>query len=35
MRLCITEKQSVAASIAAIVGADRRCDGYYQGDTFR
>lgn len=26
MRLCITEKQSVAASIAAIVGADRRCD---------
>ena len=35
MRLCITEKQSVAASIAAIVGADRRCDGYYQGDNIQ
>lgn len=32
MKLCITEKPSVAASIAAIVGASTRRDGYYEGN---
>ncbi len=32
MKLCITEKPSVAASIAAVLGANTRRDGYYEGD---
>ena len=31
MKLCITEKPSVAADIARILGADRRLDGFYEG----
>ena len=31
MRLCITEKPSVARDIASILGANQRCDGYFQG----
>lgn len=35
MKLCITEKPSVAKDIAAILGASKRCDGYYEGSGFR
>ncbi len=35
MRLCITEKQSVAADIAKLMGASSRRDGYYEGDGIR
>lgn len=35
MKLCITEKQSVAADIARLVGAPSRRDGYYEGDGIR
>lgn len=35
MRLCITEKPSVAKDIAAILGADVRRDGYYEGGDWR
>lgn len=31
MRVCITEKPSVAADIARLLGADRRRDGFYEG----
>lgn len=34
MRLCITEKPSVAADIARILGADRRLDGFYEGGGY-
>lgn len=33
MKLCITEKPSVARDIAAILHADRRRDGYYEGEN--
>ena len=35
MKLCITEKPSVAKDIAAILGASKRCDGYYEGPGYR
>lgn len=35
MKLCITEKPSVAKDIAAILGASKRCDGYYEGSGYR
>ncbi len=35
MKLCITEKPSVAKDIAAILGADRRCDGFYEGGDYK
>lgn len=35
MKLCITEKPSVAKDIAAILGADHRCDGYYEGGDYK
>lgn len=35
MKLCITEKPSVAKDIAAILGADSRHDGYYEGNDYR
>ena len=35
MKLCITEKPSVAKDIAAILGADRRQDGFYEGDDYK
>ena len=35
MKLCITEKPSVAADIAKILGASTRRDGYYEGDGWK
>lgn len=35
MILCITEKPSVARDIAKIIGADYRCDGYFEGSGYR
>lgn len=35
LKLCITEKPSVAADIARILGADRRCQGFYEGSGYR
>ena len=34
MKLCITEKPSVARDIARILGADGRHDGYYEGQGY-
>lgn len=35
MKLCIAEKNSVAGSIASILGANTRHDGYYEGNGYR
>lgn len=35
MKLCITEKPSVAKDIAAILGADRRQEGFYEGGDYK
>lgn len=35
MKLCITEKPSVARDIANILGASERHDGYYEGNGYR
>ena len=35
MKLCITEKPSVAKDIAQILGADVRRDGYYEGGEYK
>lgn len=35
MKVCITEKPSVAADIARLLGADRRYPGYYEGNGYR
>ena len=35
MKLCITEKPSVAKDIASILGADRRLEGFYEGGEYR
>ncbi|MDO4320550.1 MAG: DNA topoisomerase 3 [Bacteroidales bacterium] len=35
MIVCITEKPSVAADIARILGAGRRCDGFWEGNGYR
>ena len=35
MKLCITEKPSVAHDIAAILGATTRRDGYYEGQDYK
>lgn len=35
MKLCITEKPSVARDIAAILGANSRHDGYFEGNGYR
>jgi DNA topoisomerase-3 len=34
MRLVISEKPSVAASIAAVLGANTRKDGYFEGNGY-
>ena len=34
MKLVISEKPSVAQSLAKVVGADRRCDGYLEGNGY-
>lgn len=35
MKVCITEKPSVARDIAAILGANDRRDGYFEGNGYR
>ena len=35
MKLCITEKPSVGRDIARILGADKRCDGFFEGNGYR
>lgn len=35
MKVCITEKPSVARDIASILGANERHDGYYEGSGYR
>ena len=35
MRLVIAEKPSVAQSLAAVIGADTRKDGYLEGNGWR
>ena len=34
MKLCITEKPSVAKDIASIIGANQRRDGYFEGNDY-
>ena len=34
MKVCITEKPSVAKDIASILGAEVRRDGYYEGSEY-
>lgn len=34
-KLCMTEKPSVAKDIAAVIGADKKCNGYYEGNGYR
>lgn len=34
-RLCIAEKPSVAKDIAAVIGAKKPCNGYYEGNGYR
>ena len=35
MKVCIAEKPSVAKDIAAIIGANQRKDGYYEGNGYQ
>ena len=34
MKVCITEKPSVARDIAKILGAEKKCEGYYEGNGY-
>lgn len=34
-KLCMAEKPSVAKDIARVIGADKRCNGYYEGNGYR
>ncbi len=34
MKVCIAEKPSVAREIAAVLGANNKCDGYYEGNGY-
>lgn len=34
-RLLMTEKPSVAKDIASVIGANKRCDGYFEGNGYR
>ena len=34
-KLCMAEKPSVAKDIAAVIGANKRCDGYFDGNGYR
>lgn len=34
-KLLMTEKPSVAKDIAAVIGANRRCNGYFEGNGYR
>ncbi len=35
MIVCIAEKPSVAKEIASVIGASKKCDGYYEGNGYR
>lgn len=35
MKVCLAEKPSVAREIAQVIGADRRLDGYYEGNGYQ
>ena len=35
MKVCLAEKPSVAREIAQVLGADRRMDGYYEGNGYQ
>ncbi|AMR26851.1 DNA topoisomerase III [Hymenobacter psoromatis] len=35
MKVCLAEKPSVAREIAQVIGADRRMDGYYEGNGYQ
>ena len=34
-KLCMAEKPSVARDIASVIGADKKCKGYYEGNVYR
>ena len=34
MKVCIAEKPSVAQEIARVIGATRRCEGYFEGNGY-
>ena len=34
MKLVIAEKPSVAQSLARVIGANKRCDGYLEGNGY-
>ena len=34
MKLVIAEKPSVGAAIAAVIGANEKCSGYYEGGGY-
>lgn len=34
-KLCMAEKPSVAKDIATVIGANKRCDGYFEGNGYR
>lgn len=34
-KLCMAEKPSVAKDIAAVIGANKRCNGYFEGNGYR
>ena len=35
MKVCIAEKPSVAQDIARVIGATRRCEGYFEGNGYQ
>ncbi len=35
MKVCLAEKPSVAREIAQVIGADRRMDGFYEGNGYQ
>ena len=35
MKVCIAEKPSVAQEIARVIGATRRCEGYFEGNGYQ
>ncbi len=35
MKVCIAEKPSVAREIASVLGANRKCNGYYEGNGYQ
>ena len=34
-KLCMAEKPSAARDIASVIGADKKCKGYYEGNGYR